>query len=72
MSDQLSIPCPDCKTPIPFDPRMLIQGAQFSCPKCKAFLGLASESKEIVRESLDKFDKMKSEVLKAKGDTTGF
>lgn len=66
MSNQISIPCPDCTTLIYFDPQMLLQGAQFSCPKCFAAIGLAAESKQIVQESLEKFEKMKAEVLSAK------
>lgn len=70
MNNQLSIPCPVCQTAIFFDPQLLLQGAQFSCPKCAAAIGLAAESKEIVKDSLEKFEKMKSEVLSAKESNT--
>lgn len=70
MINQQSIPCPDCQTSIFFDPQMLLKGMQFACPNCHASLGLASESKEIVEQSLDKFNKLKSDILKMKEDQT--
>ena len=70
MSNQQSFPCPDCSTSIFFEPRMLLQGAKFTCPNCKAVIGLAAESRDTVKESLDKLEQLKSEILKAKEENT--
>jgi len=72
MNNQLSMPCPDCNTNIFFNPQMLLQGAQFSCPKCYASIGLAAESKQVVQESLEKFEKMKTDVLKSTDENPQF
>lgn len=61
----LTTPCPDCGTPILFEPKMLLTGVKFTCTRCSASIGLATESVPVVRESLDKFDKLKSRVLTA-------
>lgn len=60
-SNGQSIPCPLCKTPIPFDTRQLLQGVQFSCPKCSVAVGLANESKEVVQSAMDRFDKLRAQ-----------
>jgi len=56
-----TIPCPVCKAAIPFDTRQLIQGVQFSCPQCSVAVGLATESKGVVRQALDRFDKLRAQ-----------
>ena len=53
------IPCPVCRTQIPIDLHLLIQGVQFSCPNCQAAIGLASESRSVVSEAVDNFEKLK-------------
>ena len=57
-----NIPCPDCKTPIPFDTYQLLMGVQFTCPHCAACIGLASESKELVQETMQKFEDIKAQI----------
>lgn len=52
MIDQY-IPCPVCKTQIPIDLHLLVQGVQFSCPNCQAAIGLSAESRPIVNEAVD-------------------
>lgn len=64
-SDQ-SIPCPVCGTKIPFDTRQLLLGVQFVCSNCQSAIGLANESKPIVEEAMEKFDKMKARLSKKK------
>lgn len=68
MNDQVSIPCPvpNCGAQIPIDPRALMQGAQFVCPRCQSSVGLAPESRYLVKETLDKFDALKSGLLDPK------
>ena len=58
MIDQY-IPCPVCKTQIPIDLHLLVQGEQFSCPNCQAAIGLSAESRPIVNEAVDNFEKLK-------------
>lgn len=60
------IPCPVCKTGIPFDTRQLLQGVQFSCPSCQASIGLADESKEVVRQAMESFEKTRQGLQAAK------
>lgn len=62
-----TISCPICGTKIPFDTNQLIMGVQFSCPNsgCDASIGLAGESKEIVKETMEKFETFKGSISKA-------
>lgn len=55
-----TIPCPVCKAAIPFDTRQLIQGVQFSCPNCGVAVGLATESTDVVKQALDRFDELRA------------
>jgi transcription initiation factor IIE alpha subunit len=59
-----SIPCPECKTQIPFDTRQLLMGAQFACPNCNIRISLADESKPIVEKTMEKFDELKRKITK--------
>lgn len=56
MKGEQQIPCPVCATLIPFDLKQLITGVNFECPNCRASIGLISESKPIVAETIQKFD----------------
>lgn len=62
-SKEQSIPCPVCKTGIPFDTRQLLQGVRFSCPSCGSAIGLADESKGVVQKTLDAFDDAKRTLV---------
>lgn len=42
----INIPCPDCSTSIPADSMKLLQGEQFSCPKCGLKVGMSEQPKE--------------------------
>lgn len=53
------IPCPVCRTQIPVDLHLLIQGVQFSCPNCFASIGLTPESRTVVNEAVNNFEKLK-------------
>lgn len=63
MSNLLSIPCPDCKTPIQFSTYSMLSGMKFNCPNCQLSIGLASESKPMVQSTMEKFEKLKEEIL---------
>jgi len=65
-SHSQTIPCPTCSTTIPFDVHQLLMGARFVCPNCQGVIALAAESRGIVKETMEKFDEMKSNVLKMK------
>ena len=60
------IPCPVCNTKIPFDTKQLLLGVQFVCPNCMAAIGLATESKEIVEDTMMKLEDLKQKVSKEK------
>ena len=62
--NQQSIPCPDCQTPIMFDPKLLVLGHNFSCTGCNAVLSLAPESSPVVKDALDKLEQIKKDAMK--------
>lgn len=51
-----TIPCPVCKTPIPFNVQSLMAGVNFSCPKCFASIGLSAESVPVVEDTMQKLE----------------
>ncbi len=55
LQSEQTIPCPVCKTGIPFDTGQLLLGTRFACPGCGAGIGLASESKDVVVKALAAF-----------------
>jgi len=55
-----NIPCPSCKTSIPFDAKQLMMGVRFQCPNCDASIGLAEESKPVVEQTIQKLETLKS------------
>lgn len=61
-----TIPCPVCGTKIPFDTYQMLQGMQFACPnkECDAMIGLASESKPLVQETMEKFERVRTKLSK--------
>ena len=64
-----NIPCPVCQTSISIDTMALLSGQKFNCPNenCDASIGLAAESKEIIKGTMDKFEEVKKDALKGKG-----
>lgn len=54
------IPCPVCNTTIPFDVNQLLMGVQFGCPNCHAAVGLATESKSLVKTTMEKIEELKA------------
>ena len=72
MQYQQTLPCPtpNCGTQIPFDTYELLKGTQFVCPKCHVSVGLAHESRDLVRESMKKFEVMRRDLLKKKNDSS--
>ncbi len=64
INQEQAIPCPTCQTKIPFDAQQLLMGVQFACPGCHALIGLASESKPQVQETMQKFENLKQELGK--------
>ncbi len=64
INSEQSIPCPVCETKIPFDTKQLIMGAKFVCSNCQAAIGLADESKPIVKETMEKFEAVKGKFAK--------
>ena len=68
MNTQHSIPCPtpNCGGKIVIDTHQLLLGHQFVCPNCQGSVGLAEESREVVKDTINKFDAMKQELLQKK------
>ncbi len=64
MNKEQTIPCPVCQTKIPFDTKQLLLGVQFVCSNCQASIGLADESKPIVKETMEKFEAVKGKFSK--------
>ncbi|RKR83710.1 hypothetical protein BDD43_3924 [Mucilaginibacter gracilis] len=58
------IPCPICNATILFDVKQLLMGIQFGCPNCHASVGLASESKELVQQTMHKIEELKAGASK--------
>ncbi|MCB0707760.1 MAG: hypothetical protein KDC34_20740 [Saprospiraceae bacterium] len=56
-----SMPCPICKTNIPFDPIGLIKGAQFACPGCQAQIGISGQEVPRAEEALEKLEEIKKQ-----------
>ncbi|TRD12357.1 hypothetical protein FGU71_11110 [Erythrobacter insulae] len=59
LTNEMSVPCPDCGTAIPFTPQALINGESFSCPSCNASISLGDQSKDTVKAAMDKLDQLK-------------
>jgi transcription initiation factor IIE alpha subunit len=64
INPEQSIPCPVCNNKIPFDTKQLLMGVQFICSNCNAAIGLADESKPIVKETMEKFEELKGKFSK--------
>ncbi len=59
MNYEATVPCPQCQTPIPFEPRALISGIGFSCPKCQATIAISGPSRAVAKESLERLEALK-------------
>ncbi|MCK0128051.1 phage terminase large subunit family protein [Erythrobacter sp. F6033] len=59
MTDEISVPCPACGTAIPISPKALIMGEHFTCPNCKASIGLAEQGGGEVKGAMDKLGQLK-------------
>jgi hypothetical protein len=66
MFNEQKIPCPVCKTPIPFEVTALLQGNKFSCPSCTSIVSIAPESMEYIQVAKLEYDQLKTNVLKQK------
>lgn len=56
------IPCPVCNSKIPFDVHQLLLGQQFACPTCNAVIGLAQESRQAVKSTMQKLEDVKKSM----------
>lgn len=55
---QNNIPCPVCKTNIPFDPILLLKGASFSCPNCHAAVSISNQSMNMAQSAFQEMEKL--------------
>lgn len=54
-----SVNCPECGTAISINAQQLLMGYKFSCHQCHISIGLASESKEVVEQTIQKIEQFK-------------
>ncbi|CZF81432.1 hypothetical protein GCE9029_02606 [Grimontia celer] len=52
------LPCPDCKTSISFDLKMLLSGTSFSCPCCNLKFSLDPGSKPQLTKAVEGFSEL--------------
>lgn len=56
------LPCPVCKTPIPFTVEGLLKGERFICPNCGAAISLPTDSRGQVEKAIDGLEKLKANI----------
>ncbi|WP_316820520.1 hypothetical protein [Pedobacter gandavensis] len=54
-----TVPCPRCMGTIEINVHELINGGKFTCQTCSSVIAIATERKEIVGESMAKFQELK-------------
>lgn len=54
-----SINCPDCGTIIAINAKQLLMGYKFSCHNCNISIGLSTDSKEVVEQTIQKIEQFK-------------
>ncbi len=61
-----NMPCPvaECDGQITFNTHQLLQGKEFSCPKCKTTIALSQQSNENVQDALEEFEALREGTLK--------
>lgn len=63
ITDNQKIQCPDCGSDIFFTVQLLLAGAEFQCTYCKASISLNTGSAPVVKETVDKFNKLKGGLV---------
>lgn len=56
-----TIPCPVCRTPIPFDMNRILQGESLACPNCQARVTLNNHCKSQAQDAVDRLKKLYTE-----------
>ncbi|WP_345980905.1 hypothetical protein [Sulfurimonas sp. HSL3-2] len=65
----VEIECPACKLGhISFEPHLLAQGASFSCNSCGAEVSVTQDSKDVLKNSVSKYDRYKEKLLTLQKD----
>lgn len=54
-----SIPCPVCGVKIYFEIKALLSGVNFVCTNCNSSIGISSESKPLVEDTVRKLEEVK-------------
>jgi len=54
------LPCPVCRTQIPFTVSGLLHGERFVCPNCNAAISLPAESKSQVEAAVEGLERLHS------------
>jgi len=58
------INCPQCQSEILFDIYTLLKGGKFICQNCHAEISLAKESRDKVKDTMDKFEDVKQQAFR--------
>ena len=66
MNAQQSLPCPECRTPIPFTIDALLSGASFTCSKCGSEVSLAPQSVDQARGVYEAYQALMTKTRKVK------
>ncbi|WHT39084.1 hypothetical protein QNH98_19415 [Myroides sp. mNGS23_01] len=60
----VTIACPVCHTPICIEVSQLVMGTRFTCSNCQAVIGLADNSKSIVKDAVQSYNALPSTTKK--------
>ncbi|MDD1781152.1 hypothetical protein LRP49_08030 [Enterovibrio sp. ZSDZ35] len=64
MSNNTTINCPACQSPIAIEPKLLMSGFKFQCAnvKCNASVSISTESRQVAKSAYGKFEQLKREL----------
>lgn len=60
----ITLACPVCQTPVFIEMDQLLMGTRFTCSNCQAAIGLANNSKGIVKDALQSYNSLISNPKK--------
>jgi len=60
----VTIACPVCHTPVFIEVSQLVMGTRFTCSNCQAAIGLANNSKSIVKDAVQSYNALSSTTKK--------
>lgn len=59
-----TMPCPvaECDGQITFNTHQLLQGQEFSCPKCNSTVGLSQQRNKVVQDTMEEFEALRERL----------